>query len=949
VPRPAWLAVGAAAGALALGALPAIAVVLAAGCLLAISIALLASGRHMGARRAAAIGLGVLVIGARGATGAAPASGPVELPSGDGPWRGIVQSVGAPRAGSRPAVVQLATDPPALVATTLPWFPPVVPSDHIELRGRIRPPPPDDYGTYLARIGAIGTLRAERLTVLPAEDTLGAALENMRRVASEGLARAVPEPEAGLAAGVLIGLRDRVDRELAADFTTAGASHVVAISGWNIAIVASTLGAVAGGLRRRRRAVLTALAIVVYVAFVGPSPSVVRAGVMAGVALLARELGRPGTAAAALGWAVTGLLLVDPAWIDDAGFRLSVLATAGILAWGSSLTRRLAGPEPARPRRWLAEILGVSLAAQAATTPVVLLDFGRLSLVAPLVNLVVVPLVPPAMAAGALALVAGVLAGAGLPAFVATIVGLPAWALYAGMVTTVRAGAGLPLASVELDPPWDVTAAIASACLIAGGIRWGPRAIERLRGARPRQSGAARPSAPRPTSAPGPTSPPARAASRASSRGKAGSRPRRIGATALAGATLALALAVTHRPDGVPRLVVFDVGQGDAILVEGGAGGRLVVDGGPDPDGLLEHLDERLPPWDRRIDILVLTHPHEDHAAGLIAVLEHYRVGRVYESGLPGQGPAYDAWTSFFAAGGPPRGRLVTGDRLTLDGVRLRVLWPDPGAVPARTFSDGKAINNTSIVLLGEAGARRFLLMGDLEEDLDPTLVERGLPRVDVLKVAHHGSRTATTDAFLDAVRPAVAVISVGADNDYGHPAPETLDRLSRRGIRTYRTDRDGTVDIVLARDALRVHTARGDERVAPAPGERAALAPGERAALAATGRAARAPDPPTSRPGRFAEVARYHPPDADDATRPGDGGPRDRSPRLLLGRRRVRARGRGRGAPQRPRALSRRPAGALAAGGGAHRTRPPPGRDPGAAGDRLDVRRRQPRDPSLN
>ena len=226
----------------------------------------------------------------------------------------------------------------------------------------------------------------------------------------------MPEPEAGLAAGVLIGLRDRVDRDLADAFTIAGASHVVAISGWNIAIVASTLGALAGGLQRRRRATLTAVAIVVYVAFVGPSPSVVRAGVMAGVALLARELGRPGTAAAALGWAITGLLLIDPEWAFDAGFRLSVLATAGIIAWGSGLTARLAGPAPSRQRRWVAEILGVSFAAQAATTPVVLFMFGRLSLVAPLVNLIVVPLVPPAMAAGALALVVGMLVGAGLPA-----------------------------------------------------------------------------------------------------------------------------------------------------------------------------------------------------------------------------------------------------------------------------------------------------------------------------------------------------------------------------------------------------------------------------------------------------------------------------------------------------------------------------------------------------
>src|SRR5258706_12723670 len=145
-------------------------------------------------------------------------------------------------------------------------------------------------------MGAMGTLRADSLRLLPADGKVARALEGFRRSAADGLDHAMPEPEAGLAAGVLIGLRDRADRDLAAAFTTAGASHVVAISGWNIAVVASTLGALAGGLRRRRRAALTAAAIVLYVAFVGPSPSVVRAGVMAGVALLAREPGTPGTA-----------------------------------------------------------------------------------------------------------------------------------------------------------------------------------------------------------------------------------------------------------------------------------------------------------------------------------------------------------------------------------------------------------------------------------------------------------------------------------------------------------------------------------------------------------------------------------------------------------------------------------------------------------------------------
>jgi len=953
MPRPAWIAVGAAAGALALDALSPLVLLLAAGCVLAVAVAVLASRRPAGARKLAALGLGMLAIGFRGLATNAPIVTSSALPTGDGPWVGVVQSVGAPRAGARPAVIQLDSDPPMLVAATLPLFPPVVPSDRVEISGGIRAPPADDYGAYLARIGAAGTLRAESLKLLPARGSLAAALEGLRRAASTGLERAMPEPEAGLAAGVLIGLRDRVDRDLAADFTIAGASHVVAISGWNIAIVASTLGALAGGLRRRRRAVLTAVAIVLYVVFVGPSPSVVRAGVMAGVALLARELGRPGTAAGALGWAVTALLLLDPAWVDDAGFRLSVLATAGILAWGSSLTARLAGARPSRLRRWLAEILGVSLAAQAATTPIVLLEFGRLSLVAPLVNLIVVPLVPPAMATGALALAIGVLAGMGLPGIVATLVGLPAWALYAAMVATVRAGASMPLASIQLDPPWDVACAGVSACLIAGGVRFGPAVLTRF-GPRNTEGG---PSPRRRGGANGPA------------------RGLRLTATALASAVLALALAVAHRPDGVVRVVVLDVGQGDGILVEGGRGGRLVIDGGPDPARLLIALDERLPPWDRRIDLLVLTHPHEDHVAGLAALLSRYQVARVYEPGMLGPGPGYKVWVAALSVGGPPRGRLSTGDRLQVDGIRFRVLWPDPNRVPERPADGGTAINNVSIVLLGEFEGHRILLAGDIEQEIDPELVRRGLPQVDLLKVAHHGSRTSSTPAFLDAVRPRVAVVSAGKGNPYGHPAPATIDRLRAIARTTYRTDTDGTVEVAFDGPSVRVHVSGARRSANDAqPGgipATAAVAPGRprtpatptflcgipastpaRASRALGDRAPslrEAPPPANVITGRIdAERAGmdglvtlprlpepvigapmalgYHRPDAD-IPRAGDrAGPRGGSPRLLLGRRRLRARGGGRGTAQRLGAIPRWSAGALAARGRAHRARPPPG-----------------------
>lgn len=928
MPSAVHLAIGAVAGALLLQA-GVEAVVVG---LVAIASALLGMAVRAATIRPLPLALGVLLMAARGLGGSGDLP-TAAIPDGDGPWSATVESIGATREGSRPAMLRLdLEDGTAIVGATLPWYPPVGPGDRVVIDGQVRPPPDGPYGEYLARLGAVGTLRARALELLPPDPGPGRWLEELRRAAASAIERSIPEPEAGLAAGVLIGLRDRVDRTLAADFTTAGASHVVAISGWNIAIVASALAAVAGGLDRRRRSILTAIAIAAYVAFVGPSASVVRAAAMAGVTLLALELGRRGTAAGALGLAVTGLLVADPAWVDDAGFRLSALATLGIIVWGATLTKRLAGPAPGRPRRWLAEILGISLAAQVATLPVVLLDFGRLSLVAPLVNVVVVPLVPTAMAAGALALAAGLVTLAGLPAGLATLAGLPAWGLYGAIVAAVRVGAGAPFASVQLEPPWDGVAAAASAAGIVVVARLGGRLFGR---------GARRPRDRSPRHVR--TDPVRR-------------RANRLALGSLAVAVTALGLTLVHRPDGVARIVVLDVGQGDAILVEGGNGGRLLVDGGPDPGRLLIALDERLPPWDRRVDAVILTHPHEDHVAGLAVLLRRYRVDRVYEPGMLGPGPGYAAWldTLDAAEGGPSRWALATGDRLAVDDVRLRVLWPDPGRVPEQPADGGTAINNVSIVLLGEVGGRRFLLTGDVEEGVDPELVARGLPVVDVLKVAHHGSRTASTEAFLAAVRPRVAIVSAGRGNPYGHPAPSTLGRLATAAGRTLRTDLDGTVEVAFDGSVLRVRAASRRSGVAtplPAPGG-AALAflcgvPGFVAAgrldpptgeprgqwpVAAPLQGLRRPgaEPPRGRPG---DGLRYHRPDGERAwfgDLPGArlerrGASASRAARVLLGRRCLRRRGGGRGLPARRAPLPCRTAGGPPSGHRAGRPRPPP------------------------
>ena len=807
MPRSGWLAIGAVGAALCVEMLGLR--ILAGGLAMATALMLMLVGAMPGGLRsrhappAAAILCAAATIALRLAVLPPPATDAVALPDSDGPWKAVVVATGAPREGRQTATIELADAAYRAVrlAATLPRYPVVAPGQRISVGGRPEGRPDSPYGAYLERTGVAGTIRAADLELEPGPMEPAAALETVRRSAAAALARVLPEPEAGLAAGILIGLRERVDRELAADFTTAGVSHVVAISGWNIAIVAAAVGALGGSLGRRRRSVLTMLAIVAYVCFSGASPSVVRAAAMAGVVLLARESGRAGRAAAALGWAVALLLLADPSLIADAGFQLSSLATAGLIAWATPIGDRIGRLGGGRVPNWLAESLGVSLAAQAATLPVVLATFGRLALISPAANLGIVPVVPVAMAAGGVALGAGVLAEVGAPHALAAILAFPGWVALTTMIAIARFAADVPYASATLDPPSNVVAALGSVGAVAA-VEWRRR--------RPRRPLRHQPTPPDPMTMPG-----RKVAAHA--RPTRVARPTRLALIALASSIVLTAAVVVERPSGRPTVTVLDVGQGDAILVEGSRGGRLLIDGGPDPDRLLVELDRRIPPWDRRLDVVVLSHPHEDHVAGLAMLLERYRVGRTFEPGMLGPGPGYAAWAAELAGRPTPGSLLAAGDRLAVDDIALEVLWPMPGSVPREPPDTGTGINNVSIVLLGSVAGRRFLLTGDVEEEVDPELLAR-LGHVDLLKIAHHGSRTASTDAFLDAVDPAVAVASAGTGNPYGHPSPATLSRIEARGARILRTDRDGSVSVTFEASAITVRSSGGRPRPTPRP-----------------------------------------------------------------------------------------------------------------------------------
>ena len=250
----------------------------------------------------------------------------------------------------------------------------------------------------------------------------------------------------------------------------------------------------------------------------------------------------------------------------------------------------------------------------------------------------------------------------------------------------------------------------------------------------------------------------------------------------------------------------LDVGQGDAILIRSPAGHNILVDGGPDGEAITGALGRHLPFWDRHLHLVVLTHPDQDHLAGLVTVLERYDVDQVLAPALTDDSPTVRAWQEAIAERNIPQREAFAGQWLDLGGgARLSVVYPPQEALPAAEEDD------SSLVLKVSQGDAAFLLTGDIGPEDEASLVSKHADlQAPVLKVAHHGSRASTSAAFLAAVQPLTAVISVGADNAYGLPAAETLDRLGRRPV--FRTDHHGDVEMSTDGERLWVKRERSGE-----------------------------------------------------------------------------------------------------------------------------------------
>ncbi len=551
--------------------------------------------------------------------------------------------------------------------------------------------------------------------------------------------------DAGALVPALVTGDDRaLPTDLADDFRTSGLTHLLAVSGTNLTLL---LGALLGvsravGLRGRALAAVGVLGAAGFVLLARPDPSVLRAAAMGLVALAGLTAGDRRRGVRSLCVAVLVLVLVDPWLARSAGFLLSALATAAIVVlaprWRDALCRWLP--------RWAAEALAVPLAAQVVCTPVVAALSGRVSMVAVLANVVVAPAVGPATVLGLLAGVLQVVASP-LGHLVGALAVAPAW----WIVTVGRHAADLPGADVGWGTGPAALLVLVGLCVACvAGTPW----VLRRR-------------------------------------------------WATAGCAVLLVVVVLRPlptpgwpPDGWV-LVACDVGQGDGLVLSTGDGSAVVVDAGPDPDGVAECL-HRL--GVRQVSAVVITHLHADHVGGLAGVLDAVPVGEVEVGPVRSPPTAWADLQRLAARAEVPVRTVVAGEQAGVGDLRWQVLWPPP-ATPAALSDEGgegSRLNDASVVLLVETHGLRLLLTGDVEPPTQAALERLGADLdVDVLKVPHHGSAF-QDPAFLADTDPEVALVSVGADNDYGHPSGQLLSMLTTGGAVVGRTDEDGDLAVVV-------------------------------------------------------------------------------------------------------------------------------------------------------
>jgi competence protein ComEC len=590
-----------------------------------------------------------------------------------------------------------------------------------------------------------------------------ARLERWRARLATAIERAVPAPASGVLAALVIGDESGIDRPVREAFTRAGIVHVLSISGLHVGLVAAAAFTAARWMLARsswlllhadvdRLAALASLApVVVYTALAGLGVATLRSAIMVAAAVLAALLGGRAHVLRTLALAALALALVWPGSALDIAFQLSFVSVLAIVCGVRRVTDGRAG-------RW-ARVRAAALVSPCAllgTAPLTAFYFHQVSLVGVIANPLAVPIFGSLVVGLGLA---GALVEPLVPAGASLLFRLAGAVLRPGLAL-VDALAAPSWAAVDVPIP-SVPELLLLYAVLASLLRL-PRPGARL-----------------------------------------------VLAVALVGLLADGAWWVHRRHAATTLRVTFlDVGQGDAAVAELPGGRVLVIDAGGFPGSDFDVGEAVVGPflWSRkilRLDALAMTHAHPDHSGGLAYLLAHHRPREFWWTGIPGEGSGWTRLQAALAASGAAVRMLTDGAPVRGTGAGIAVLHPALAEGP-------RSLNESSLTLRVELGAVRLLFTGDIESGAEARLVrEPRRLRATVLKVPHHGSRTSSSPAFVDAVAPAIAVISVGADNRYRLPAPEVEARYRRRGICVLRTDRCGAITVETDGRSLRLGSQR--------------------------------------------------------------------------------------------------------------------------------------------
>ncbi len=652
-----------------------------------------------------------------------------------------------------------------------------------------------DYRAYLAHQGIYSVMYYPSVELLDSGQGVPPLqwIYSLRERLAASLAGALPEPQGSLAQAILLGLRGNIPDSLSQAFSRTGTAHLLAISGLHMSIIIAILLSLCTLVFGRQRSIyiwLTLALMWLYALLAGMHPPIIRAAIMGSLFLIAVYMGRQGSAIIALAFAAAVMVGIQPGLLWTVSFQLSFLAMAGLIllypylqTWGRKGVARISGNREmlAAAGNMTTDVFAASLAAIVAVAPIIAYNFGIVSLVGLPATFFALPALPFIIVASALVAFVGLIASVA-----AQVLGWLAWLFITYVIALVRGFDALPYSSLEVGTisPWYVLGYYA---VLAGVMALLSHRTSLADFSSRLTSGVQK-------------------VARGIPERRLGIYPKWLVLPLLLVAVLVWSVALTQ-PDGKLHVSFLDVGQGDAILLRMPNGQDILIDGGPDPQKINLELSENLPFWDRTIDLVVCTQPQADHIAGLVEVLQRYNVEQVLDPGISYDSAIYQEWLRLIEIKGIEHKVARAGQQINLgDGVKIEILNP-PESLWEGTSHD---VDNNGVVLRLSWNNVSFLFTADIRAEAELELIlQRANLKATVLKVAHHGSDTSTSQRFLRLVDPQVAVICVGGDNPFGHPGPEALERLvdSLGEDNVYRTDQDGTIEFIADGDRLWVKT----------------------------------------------------------------------------------------------------------------------------------------------